>query len=107
MSSRLPDLPKQGTRLTDLHLQFAGESVSACGQTLTVREVGSDRQVVCGCGWVGIPVIARPSVLRCEACDTLAEGRRRAADFADSIVACLRLQNSMWLAVNSTLEGNR
>lgn len=102
----LPQLPEHGRTLGHSHLQLLqGESVSACGQPLTVREIANgpdtDYIVVCGCGWQSLPLVSLPGVLRCEACDTLAEGKRRASAWdREGIEAGLRLGNLVYHAIH-------
>lgn len=86
----LPYLPQERVALTDGEFQLA-DATSACGQTLAVVRVGEDWQVRCACGWCGIPVVTAPEIIRCEACDALADGR---------------LRNLFWLAINAPTKGH-
>ena len=40
-----------------------------------------DYFVICACGWCSLPLVAKPDVVVCEACDVLAAGRRAYARY--------------------------
>ena len=70
----------------DFHLehriQQAGGTRIAVISVPTGWKDERDTYVVCSCGWCSLPYVAVPREIVCEACDTLADGRRNFEDFA-------------------------
>lgn len=70
-----------------------------------------DYFVICACGWCSLPLVAKPDVVVCEACDVLAAGRRAYARYCaprlhDAADMELRLWNAVYAAVHSTIPRN-